>query len=417
MVKNKKKKYKLKKYFVKFFKKIKSKNKNVFSAREVTVIMLFSLGLGFLMCFGCINLLTGKNYISVSRDLDKVVDTYYAIVDNYYGDVDKKLLIDGAIDGMVSSVGDAYTVYTDIDDTNSFDETINGSYEGIGCSVVTLVDGSIIISDVFEGYPAYNAGLLVGDIVVKVDGESYEGKTGSALSSYIKNSGKSEVVITVLREDKEIDIIINLGKVEIPYIFGEVITKNDKKIGYINISLFSSTSYEQFKDKLEKLEKEGIDSLVIDVRNNNGGYLTSVTDICNMFLKKGDIIYQLEDSSGTKKKKDSSKEKREYDVAVIINEGSASASEILASAFKESYNGYVVGVNSHGKGSVQQTKKLLDGSMIKFTTQKWHTPLGNSIEGVGVEPTNVVEMSEEYYNNPSMETDNQLQEALNLVSK
>ena len=136
-----------------------------------------------------------------------------------------------------------------------------------------------------------------------------------------------------------------------------------------------------------------------------------------MLLKKGEVIYQLEDSSGIKKKKDSSKEKREYPVAVVINEGSASASEILAAALKESYNGYVVGVNSHGKGSVQQTKKLLDGSMIKYTTQKWLTPLGNSISGVGVEPTNVVEMNEEYYNNPSIETDNQLQEALNLVSK
>jgi len=414
---NKKKVNKFKKYFVKLKKKINSKNKNVFSVREVTIVMLFSLGIGFLMCFGALSLFTGKSYLTVAKDLDKVVDTYYAIVDNYYGELDENALIDGAINGMVSSVGDSYTSYTDSDNTAEFDETINGSYEGIGCSIATYYDGSIVVISVFEGSPAEKAGLLVGDIVTKVDGVSYEGKTSNDLSSYVKDSGKDKVVLTVIREEKEEDITINLSKVEIPYIYSEMIEKNDKKIGYIDISLFSSTSYKQFKEKLEKLEEEEIDGLVIDVRDNNGGYLTSVTDICNLFLEKGKIIYQLEDSSGVEKKKDTTKEKREYSVAVIINKGSASASEILASAIKESYGGFVVGTNSYGKGTVQQTKKLLDGSMIKYTTQKWLTPLGNYINEIGVEPTNVVDLSEDYFKTLSMESDNQLQEALDLVSK
>ena len=152
------------------------------------------------------------------------------------------------------------------------------------------------------------------------------------------------------------------------------------------------------------------------MRSNSGGYLSSVTDICSLFLKKGDIIYQLEDTSGTVKKKDTTKEKRTYSVAVLINKESASASEILASAIKESYKGLVVGTNSYGKGTVQQTKKLLDGSMIKYTTQKWLTPDGNFINEVGVTPTNIVELSEEYFENPSRSTDNQLQEALNLLT-
>ena len=417
MATGKKKKNRIKKFFVKLKKKFNSKNRNVFCVREVVIVMIFSLGLGFLMCFGCISLFTGKSYLAITRDLDKVVDTYYAIVDNYYGELDENALIDGAINGMVSSVGDSYTSYTDSDSTADFDETINGSYEGIGCSVATYYDGSIVIISVFEGSPAEKAGLLVGDIVTKVDGVSYEGKTSNDLSSYVKDSGKDKVVLTVIREEKEEDITINLSKVDIPYIYGEVIEKNDKKIGYIDISLFSSTSYKQFKDKLEKLEKEGIDGLVIDVRDNNGGYLTSVTDICNLFLEKGKIIYQLEDSSGIEKKKDTTKEKREYKIAVIINGGSASASEILASVIKESYGGFVVGTNSYGKGTVQQTKKLLDGSMIKYTTQKWLTPLGNYINEIGVEPTNIVELSEDYFKTLSIESDNQLQEALDLVSK
>ena len=136
-----------------------------------------------------------------------------------------------------------------------------------------------------------------------------------------------------------------------------------------------------------------------------------------MFLEKGKIIYQLEDSSGTVKKKDTTKEKRTYEVAVLTNGGSASASEILASAIKESYGGLVVGTNSYGKGTVQQTKKLLDGSMIKYTTQKWLTPEGNFINEVGVTPTNEVKLNEEYYSNPSDDNDNQLQEALNLLTK
>ena len=136
-----------------------------------------------------------------------------------------------------------------------------------------------------------------------------------------------------------------------------------------------------------------------------------------MFLEKGKIIYQLEDSSGTVKKKDTTKEKRTYEVAVLVNGGSASASEILASAIKESYGGLVVGTNSYGKGTVQQTKKLLDGSMIKYTTQKWLTPEGNFINEVGVTPTNEVKLNEEYYSNPSDDNDNQLQEALNLLTK
>ena len=395
----------------------KTKEKELYTSKEVIIVMIFSIGIGILMCFGGISIITGKNYLAVTKDLKKVVDTYYAIVDNYYGELDKDKLIDGAVEGMISSVGDTFTSYSDTESTSSFDETINGSYEGIGCTVATLEDGNISVIDMFDDSPSYKAGLKVGDVILKVDGESYEGKNSNDISNYIKNSGKSKIVLTVKRNNEEKDISINLSKVEIPHVSGKVIEQDNKKIGYIKISLFASNSYKQFKNKLDELEKSNIDDLIIDVRDNSGGYLSSVTDICNLFLDKGKVIYQLEDSKGKVKKKDTTKEKRKYDIVVLINGGSASASEILASAIKESYGGDIVGTNSYGKGTVQQTKKLLDGSMIKYTTQKWLTPDGNSINEVGVTPTKVVELNEEYFNNPTTENDNQLQEAINIIIK
>lgn len=414
---NKKKKNNKKDNFLDKFKIHKNKNKDLYNVKEVIIVMIFSIGIGFLISFGIISIFTGKNYFKVTKDLDKVIDTYYAIVDNYYGELDKNSIIDGAVEGMISSVGDTFTTYTTTDDAETFNETINGSYEGIGCSVATYNDGKIVVIEIFEDSPADTSGLKVGDIIAKIDNNSLEGKNGTDVSNYVKNSGKDKVVLTIIRDSEEKEITINLSKVDIPYVSGEIIEKNDKKIGYIKISLFANNSYKQFKNKLEKLEKENIDSLIIDVRDNSGGYLTSVTDICNLFLEKGKVIYQLQDESGTVKKKDTTKEKRTYDIAVIINRSSASASEILASAIKESYKGLVVGESSYGKGTVQQTRKLLDGSMIKYTTQKWLTPNGNFINEIGVTPTNEVILSEDYYSNPSIETDNQLQEALNLLTK
>ena len=183
------------------------------------------------------------------------------------------------------------------------------------------------------------------------------------------------------------------------------------------MSLFSSVVKKQFESKLKEFEKSEIDSLIIDVRGNNGGYLSSVTEIINMFLKKGDVIYQLKDNEGIVVKKDTTKESRDYPIAVLINGGSASASEILASAIKESYGGFIVGTNSFGKGTVQQTTTLPDGSMVKYTIQNWLTPEGRWLNESGVIPTHVVELSEDYMEDPIMEKDDQLNKAIELLVK
>lgn len=402
-----------------FNKKFKKEEKATYSLEEVIIIMLFSLGLGFFACISFVKIFSGgKDYLKVSKDLEKVIDTYYAIVDNYYGDLDKSKLIDGAVDGMISSVGDNYTTYTNTEDTDSFLETVTGKYEGIGCYVTTDKDGNVIVYNIFENSPAAKAGLKDYDVIKKLDDIDYSGKTYTDVSDYIKNKDSSKIKITILRDNEEKDIIVERSEVEIPTISTNIVESGNKTIGYINISLFTSVTDKQFEKALAKLENQNIEGLVIDVRNNNGGYLSVVTNIINMFLEKGKPIYQLEDGKGTTITKDTTKTKRSYPVAIVTNGASASASEILASAIKESYSkGFVVGTHSYGKGTVQQTMALPDGSMIKYTVQKWLTPKGNWINGVGVEPTNTIELSAEYFNTYSTEDDNQLQEAIRLVSE
>ena len=394
-----------------------SKEKESYSFDEVFSITIFSLLLGVLACFSILTILNkGKNYFVLSKELAKFVDAYDAIVNNYYKEVDKDKLVESAINGMVSSIGDEYTSYSDKDVTDNFNETVNGKYMGIG-ALIMKSENDLVIYKVFEDSPSYRAGLKDGDIILKLDDKDTKDMSVNDIASIVKNDTNKEVKLLVKRGEENLDITIVKDMVELPVVSGKVINHNDKKIGYISLSIFSSVASEQFNKELVKLEKEGISGLVIDVRGNSGGYLTTVTDIVSYFLKKGDIIYKLEVNDKVTVRKDKTKESRDYPVAVLIDKNSASASEILASSIKESYNGYVVGTNSYGKGTVQQTLVLSDGSMIKYTIEKWLTPLGNWINEEGVVPTNYVELSSEYLNNPVFENDNQLNEALELVSK
>lgn len=394
-----------------------SKEKESYSFDEVFSITIFSLLLGVLACFSVLTILNkGKNYFVLSKELAKFVDAYDAIVDNYYKEVDKDKLVESAINGMVSSIGDEYTSYSDKDVTDNFNEAVNGKYMGIG-ALIMKSENDLVIYKVFEDSPSYKAGLKDGDIILKLDDKDTKDMSVNDIASIVKNDTNKEVKLLVKRGEENLDITIVKDMVELPVVSGKVINHNDKKIGYISLSIFSSVASEQFNKELVKLEKEGISGLVIDVRGNSGGYLTTVTDIASYFLKKGDIIYKLEVNDKVTVRKDKTKESRDYPVAVLIDKNSASASEILASSIKESYNGYVVGTNSYGKGTVQQTLVLSDGSMIKYTIEKWLTPLGNWINEEGVVPTNYVELSSEYLNNPVFENDNQLNEALELVSK
>ena len=411
------KKTKLGKFFGKIFFFLDDKRDN-YTFSELFSVTIVSLILGFFVCLCVFTIVAGgRNYFKMMKQLDKFYDVYDVIINNYYGDIDKDELIEGAIDGMVSSVGDVYTSYNDVATADNFNEMVDGTYEGIGCTI-TKVENGIMIVEVYDNTPASKAGLKANDIITLVDGrDAVTGMSINDLSNYVKNEAKGKISMKILREEKEIEVTLARGKIEIPSIHTELYEKNDKKIGYMNISIFSSVSAKQFKEKLKELEEKKIDGLVIDVRNNNGGYLTSVTDIASYLLPKGKAIYQVQ---STKKKtitKDKTNEAREYPIAIITNGGSASASEILAAAIKESYDGYVVGTKTYGKGTVQQVKQLKDGSMVKYTIENWLTPDGNWINEKGVVPTDEVELSEEYYKEPTAANDNQLQKALELVSK
>ena len=394
-----------------------SDDRNSYSFSELFIITIISLLVGAFSCFSIITIMSGgRNYLKLSKELSKFYDSYDILVENYNGNVDKKELVDAAINGMVSSVGDQYTSYVDTEGTNSFNQLVDGKYNGIGCLIQETEDKKIKVMQVYENTSAYKAGIKVGDIIKKVDDK--DSSIGSTeLANYIKSSKNKSYSVTVLRDDKEIKFTLSKNEVEIPVVTSKIFDKGDKKIGYISISIFSSVSAKQFKSNLEKIEKEGIDSLIIDVRDNNGGYLSSVTDITSYLLPRGKIIYQVQKSnSKIKTTKDKTIAKREYPIAVLVNENSASASEILAGAIKESYNGYVVGMKTYGKGTVQQVSELSDGSMIKYTIENWLTPNGNWINEKGIDPTDEVELSDDYYKNPNEENDNQLQKALSLLS-
>lgn len=391
--------------------------KDGYSFSQIFMVTLISLTLGFFACYSFFAILVGnRNLFKLSKDLSKFFDVYDVLMENYYGEVDKNELIDEAINGMVSSVGDTYTSYVDMDKTDEFNQMVDGKYEGIGCLISQLEDKAVIIS-VYDESPAKKAGMLEGDILLTVDGMDVLKEGVSRISDYIKKEAKGMVELTILRDGEEQKLNLKRGEVEIPSVSGKVIEKNGKKIGYIDISIFSSVTDSQFEKKFKEIEADGIDGLVIDVRDNNGGYLSSVTDILNHLLPKGKKIYQIQKGDDVTVYKDKTSEKREYPIAVIANGASASASEIFAGAIKESYSGYVVGTKTYGKGTVQQVKKLSDGSMIKYTVENWLTPDGNWINEKGIEPTDKVILNDEYYKTYSEEDDNQLQRAIDLVSK
>ena len=391
--------------------------KEGFSYPEMVIIMIIAILFGFLI--GNVVNFSKKDTASssVPSDLKEFAATYNDIVNNYYTSVNKEELIDAGIKGMINYLDDPYATYFDGTNSTTFNQTLEGNYEGIGVEV-TNDNNKVKVTKVFDDTPAKKAGIKVGDYITKVNGESTEGKTLSEVVSSIKNAKSKEIEITVTRDNQEKVLKVTRATVDMPYTSSKVYEQNGKKIGYLRIEMFSNNIGKQVKKELTSLEKQKIDKLVIDVRDNPGGYLTQVTDILSLFMTKKDIIYQLQ----TKDKKQkvygtSSKATYKYSVTVIINENSASASEILASAFKETYGAEVVGVKSYGKGTVQKTGDLNNGDTIKYTVQKWLTPKGNWINEKGVSPTKEVKLELANGEKLTEDNDTQLKAAIELASK
>lgn len=354
-----------------------------------------------------------KNANDINNDtsLKEFVEAYKSILNNYYTDVDKNKLIDEAIKGMLNYLGDDYTTYLNSSDTSELSEKLAGKYQGIG---VELIEGNKI-NKIFEDSPAEECGLQVGDIIVKVNDKDVKTYTANEIASEIKSIKDNKFSLTVNRGEEEISFELSLKELNIPAIEAKVIESNEKRIGYIYISTFSNTVYEQFNNKLKELEESHIDSLIIDVRNNTGGYLKAATDIASLFLEKGKVIYSLDSKNKKETYKDETAESRNYQISVLINESSASASEILSVALKESYNAILIGKKSYGKGKVQQTASLEDGSMYKYTSAKWLTPNGVCIDKKGINPDYEIDLQINEETNEVVDT--QLQKAVELLGE
>lgn len=400
-----------------------TERRNGFKLIEVIVLMIIAasigVGIGISTVFLEINKDNLKHYGDTSTSDDnikEIIDTYNSIIENYYTDVDKDELSNNAIRGMMETLGDPYSTYMDDEQTTSFDERMKGDYQGIGAEITTDKNGNIVIVNIFKGSPAEKAGLLPSDIVIAVDSKSTNGMSATDVASLLKGKANTAVKVKVLRGETEKEFSLTRNRVVIPSITSQTFTRNNKKIGYIEVDIFSDNTYDQFRTAVLNLEKQNINSLVIDVRDNSGGYLNRVSEMISMFLSKDKVIYQLQDKEHTEKIYSFTDEKRTYPVAVLINNYSASASEILAAAFKESYGATIIGVNSYGKGTVQQTFKLETGGMVKYTVQKWLTPNGNWINEVGIKPDIKIEQNENYYENKTIENDTQLNAALETLS-
>lgn len=393
------------------------KSKNLFQTSEVIILTLITCVIGIIM--GC---LVGYNLKKTdhriySKDLEEFIKNYNYIVENNIADVSGTDLIKGAIEGMLSTFEDDYSYVIDEEEQENFNIKLQGEYEGVGIEIISATDNNTYIYSVFESSPADKAGLKVGDKILKVDNLDMDGKNSTDISDYIKKSEKDNFDMVVERDGEEIEVNLKREKVVINSVTSKIIEKDDKKIGYIYMSIFSATSAKQFKTKLEELEKEEIDSLIIDVRYNNGGHLTTATSILSLFLDKTNIIYQTEKDGKIEKFYSSGTETKKYPIVVLQNEISASASEMLSATLKEQYGAKIVGKNSYGKGTVQELITLSDGTEYKFTTKKWLTPKGNWIHEKGVEVDYEVELDQNYFANPKDELDTQLNKALEILTE
>lgn len=358
---------------------------------------------------------TEVSYSKTKKGFDSLYETYDTIMSEYYKDVDSDKLIEGAINGMLESLDDEHTMYFDKKSKEEFDSELSGNYYGIGAQIQLTSDETIKITKVFDDSPAKKAGLKEEDVFVSVDGTSVKGKSATEVANMLKSDSVKTSTIVVKRNDKELTFKVTKENITLFSVSSEMLDNNGKNVGYLSVSIFGQKTYSQFNDALTKLEKQDMDSLIIDLRGNTGGYLSTVTNMLEEFIDKGNVIYQIQSSSGVKQYKTVKASEKKYKIVVLIDGGSASASEIMSAAMKEVYGATLVGQTTYGKGTVQTTKNLSNGSMIKYTIEKWLTPSGKNIDKEGIKPDYEVELGDSYKNNPTKENDAQLQKALDLL--
>lgn len=317
-------------------------------------------------------------------ELDKLLRTYRLIKENYVTPVDDQTLLDGAIQGMVESLEDPHSTYMDPHSAEQFQDSLESSFEGIGAQVI-MQNNRVTILAPIKGSPAEKAGLRVNDQILAVNGESLEGLSLTEAVAKIRGPKGSKAELLVARPGLEEPLKITVIRDEIP--LETVYAEKIGAYGLIQITQFSLNTAQRFEEELKRLKEQGIKGLVIDVRGNPGGLLESVVEIADTLLPAKSVIVQVEDKQGNRELTYSSKRQAvDMPMVILVDEGSASASEILAAALQESGGVPVVGTPTFGKGTVQNTLSLEDGSELKLTVAKWLTPKGNWVHEKGVKP-------------------------------
>jgi carboxyl-terminal processing protease len=349
-------------------------------------------------------------------------DVYDKLVFNFVdpSKIDKDKMTYGAVAGMVNALGDPYTVFYNPEEAKQFQQDLSGTFEGIGAQL-GMKNNQIKVIAPLKGTPAEKAGILPGDTIIEVDGKSTLELNIDEVTNMIKGAKGTEVILTITRAKKgeaavtkEIKIIRDVIKV--PTVEYKIVENNGKKIVQMTISHFSDNVYEDFKKAAFEILNQQYDGIVLDLRNNPGGLLDKTVDIAGWFLEKDKIVLTEQNKNLDKNsyKSNGPSSFANTPIVILVNKGTASASEILTGALKDNRNITVIGETSFGKGLVQRVVTLDDGSSLKVTTAKWYTPNGTLIQDTGIKPDIEVELTEDDYNNNK---DPQLDRALEEITK
>ena len=337
------------------------------------------------------------------------------IDEEYLGEVSTDKLEEGVYAGLIYGLGDVYSRYYTKDEYEQESVTTEGSYVGIGVAMQKYTAGGVQIVECYKGSTAEEAGIKVDDVITAINGEDITDTELQDVVSMIKDNEDKDVVLTVQRKGEDTqEITVKVSNVELPSVFGEML---DENTGYIQITEFKGVTVEQYEAVFADLKEQGMERLVVDLRDNPGGLLNVVCDILRDILPEGLIVY-TEDKNGNRSEETcDGKNPLDMPLAVLVNGNSASASEIFAGAVKDYGIGTIVGTTTYGKGVVQSIRQLSDGSAVKLTIANYYTPKGNSINKTGIQPDVEVELSPELLNQEEIthEEDNQLQEALNSL--
>lgn len=336
-----------------------------------------------------------------SEELKKLNTVLSLIENKYYKPIERERIVSGALTGMMSVLEDPYSVYMEQDAAEHFSESIEGSFSGIGAEV-SMEDGQVIVVSPIKDSPAERAGLMPKDIILSVNGERLDGLQLSEAVAKVRGpkGSKAELEIRRGQRAQPIQVTVVRDDIDVETVFSEMLPGD---IGKIEIRQFAMNTGERFGEELATLEEQGMKGLIIDVRNNPGGVLPVVVSVTEPFIRTGEPIVQIEDRSGEREQTVSKGSGKPYPLAVLINKGSASASEVLAGALRERADATLVGETTFGKGTVQVSynKALSDGSLVKMTIAKWLTPDGNWINETGIKP-DVEVLPPEFYNAPRL---------------